>query len=133
MSTPPLPEKPPARRGGLALVAVLVAFFAGRELMRTPHAKPVFCPEETAPSPQTVIMLSASWCGYCRAARDLFVAQAVPYCEYDIEKSATGAARHAAVGARGVPVILIRNETLIGFSRESVLQTLRVQGLLPAG
>lgn len=128
----PTREAPPAPRLAAWLAVALVAGFGGFSwLTRGAQVPPVFCPEATSPATDTVIMLSASWCGYCRRAREFFVREGIAYCEYDIETSATGARRHAALGARGVPVILVRGQTLFGFSPAPVLSALGDADLLP--
>jgi glutaredoxin len=63
-----------------------------------------------------VVMYSASWCGYCRKARNYFKAKGIPFIEYDIEKSRAAAKRHKKMGASGVPVILYRDKRMNGFS-----------------
>lgn len=118
----PTREAPPAPRLAAWLALALVAGFGGFSwLTRGAQVPPVFCPETASPAADTVIMLSASWCGYCRRAREFFVRERIDYCEYDIETSATGARRHAAIGARGVPVILVRGQAIVGFSPAAVL------------
>jgi glutaredoxin len=66
-----------------------------------------------------VVMYSASWCGYCKKARSYFAANRVPYTEYDVEKSSKGKRDYRKLGAKGVPVILVGDKRLNGFSEES--------------
>ena len=63
-----------------------------------------------------VVMYSASWCGYCRKARRYFEAHQVPFEEYDVETSDKGQRDYAALGAHGVPVILVGEQRMNGFS-----------------
>ncbi len=63
-----------------------------------------------------VVMFSASWCGYCKKARNYFRAKGIPFTEYDIEKSRSAAARHKKMDATGVPVILYGDKRMNGFS-----------------
>lgn len=63
-----------------------------------------------------VVMYAASWCGYCKKARNYFRANSIPYTEYDIEKSRSAAARYQKMGATGVPVILYKDKRMNGFS-----------------
>ena len=69
-----------------------------------------------ARAPDKVVMYSASWCGYCRKARRYFEAHQVPFEEYDVETSEKGQRDYAALGARGVPVILVGDKRLNGFT-----------------
>ncbi|MEZ5571513.1 MAG: glutaredoxin family protein [Halioglobus sp.] len=67
-------------------------------------------------SEDKVVMYSASWCGYCKRARNYFRTHGIPFTEYDIEKSQTAAARYKELGASGVPIILYGNKRMNGFS-----------------
>lgn len=129
MSSDPRDVAPAPRRAGWVMAALALGFSAVLYLNRSTRAAPVYCPETRVPADSTVVMLSASWCGYCAAARNLFVKEGIAYCEYDIEQSATGAARHRALGVRGVPVILIRGDMLLGFEPARVLASVRAHGL----
>lgn len=68
---------------------------------------------------EQVVMYSASWCGYCNKARSYFNRHGVAFSEYDIETSAKGQQDYARLGAHGVPVILVGNQRLNGFSAEA--------------
>ena len=67
---------------------------------------------------QTVTMYSASWCGYCRKARDYFKRQSIPFAEYDIETSAQGRDGYARLQGQGVPIILFGKQRMNGFDRQ---------------
>ena len=113
------------------MLLLLVGFVGITKFAGGDHVEPVLCDKDKQVTANTVVMLSASWCGYCAQARKLFVARDIDYCEYDIEKSPIGAARHQALGVRGVPVILVGDNTLLGFDREAVLQAVRNNQLVP--
>ena len=68
---------------------------------------------------EQVVMYSASWCGYCDKARSYFNSHGVAFSEYDIETSAKGQQDYQRLGAHGVPVILVGNQRLNGFSAEA--------------
>jgi glutaredoxin len=63
-----------------------------------------------------VVMYSTSWCGYCKKARKYFIAKGIDFIDYDIEKNARAKHEYDALGARGVPVILVGKERMNGFS-----------------
>ena len=63
-----------------------------------------------------VVMFSASWCGYCKKAKAYFKKNRIRFTEYDIEKSSKGKRLYAQMGATGVPVILVGNKRMNGFS-----------------
>ncbi len=65
-----------------------------------------------------VIMYSASWCGYCDKARAYFERNGIPFTEYDVEDSDKGRKDHAQMGTDSVPVILIGDKRMVGFSVE---------------
>ena len=68
---------------------------------------------------EQVVMYSASWCGYCNKARSYFNSHGVAFSEYDIETSAKGQQDYARLGAHGVPVIVVGNQRLNGFSAQA--------------
>jgi glutaredoxin len=124
----PVDSSPTPRRAFWPLVVCMLALPFFLRAIGSRHAPPIFCNERVEPAAATVVMLSASWCGYCARARDFFTQKRIAYCEYDIEKSAVGAARHRASGARGVPVIVIDGHAQIGFSRTDIEEALSARG-----
>lgn len=76
-----------------------------------------------APAPSLdanrVVMYGASWCGYCRQARNYFQQHGIRYVEYDIEKNERARRAYDSIGGNGVPVILVGNKRMNGFSVES--------------
>jgi len=65
---------------------------------------------------KSVVMYSTSWCGYCKKAARHFRQKKIPFTEYDIEKSAKAANEYKKLRGRGVPVILIGDRRMNGFS-----------------
>ncbi len=63
-----------------------------------------------------VVMYSTDWCGYCRKAREYFRSQKIAFVEYDIEKDPGAKREYDALGAKGVPVILVGDKRMNGFS-----------------
>jgi glutaredoxin len=72
----------------------------------------------------SVVLYSASWCGYCRAARDFFIQNGIVYSEHDMEKSAAGIEGYKKLGGGGVPIILIGGEKIRGFSQAQLQKRL---------
>lgn len=64
----------------------------------------------------TVVLYSAEWCGVCKKARRYFQQQGIPFKEYDIETSRKGRQDFARLNGRGVPVILVGDKRMDGFS-----------------
>ncbi len=66
-----------------------------------------------------VVMYSASWCTVCRKAGKYFRQIGITFTEYDIERSVKGRREYNKLGARGVPVILVGDKRLNGFTEEA--------------
>lgn len=81
-------------------------------------------PERTPPASsgtahagaKRVTMYATSWCGYCAKARQHFQSNNIPYTEYDIERSESAKRMYDQLGGKGVPVILVGDKRLNGFS-----------------
>ena len=63
-----------------------------------------------------VVMYSTSSCVYCKKARKYFNKNNIPFTDYNIQKNARAKSEYVKMGARGVPVILVGNKRLNGFS-----------------
>ena len=72
-----------------------------------------------------IVMYTTVWCPYCEKARQYLRAENIPFTEYDVETNAKGKRDYAALGASGVPIILIDGERMNGFSRERFDQVYR--------
>ena len=83
--------------------------------------------DEPAPRPaapastgtKPVVMFSAQWCGYCRKARSYFQSNRIRFRERDIEKDATAEREYKRLGGNGVPLILVGEQRMDGFSEDS--------------
>jgi glutaredoxin len=76
-------------------------------------------PPDAAPAEGgQVILYGTSWCTYCRQARLYFQANHIAFADRDIEASAEARREYDALHARGVPVILVGNKRMNGFSPE---------------
>ncbi len=71
-----------------------------------------------APIAKKVIMYSTSWCGYCKKARKYFIEKNINFVDYDIERDKNAKRAYDAMGAKGVPVILVGKKRMNGFSVE---------------
>ena len=79
----------------------------------------------TAPE---ITMYATAWCTYCKQAREYFARKGVRYTERDIEQSAQARAEYDRLGGRGVPVILVGAQRMVGFSPGSMDQMLKSSG-----
>ena len=80
-----------------------------------------------------VTIYSAVWCGFCHAAKDYLDKIGVAYTDINIEKDPSGAeASVAKSGQRGIPVIDIAGEIIVGFDRPKIDAALQSHHLAPA-
>ncbi len=71
---------------------------------------------ESKETSKDVVMYSASWCGYCKQARRYFKKKKIAFDEYDVEKSQKGEIDYRKSGSNGLPLILVGNKRMNGFS-----------------
>ena len=64
-----------------------------------------------------VVMYSTSWCGYCRQARRYFKSKGIKFIERDIERSRLAKRAYDRLGGNGVPLIVVGDNTMSGFSK----------------
>ena len=117
-------EKPPAGAAS-SLVQPRVSSVGGNAAAgsKAPAAK-----GDRAAGRPVVKMYATDWCPYCKQAREYFARNGVPYVELDIEKSETAKSEHKSIGGRGIPVILVGNERMNGFSEQRMAQMLKTAG-----
>ena len=65
---------------------------------------------------RNVVMYSTQRCGYCKQARRYFNKQGIAFSEYDVEKTQKGRDDYRKLKGRGVPIILVDNQRMDGFS-----------------
>ena len=63
-----------------------------------------------------VVMYSAVWCGVCKRAKSYLREKRIPFHEYDVEKSAKGRRDFKRLKRRGVPLLLVGDTRLNGFT-----------------
>jgi glutaredoxin len=73
-------------------------------------------------SSSKVTMYSTTWCGVCKKAKAYFRQNRISYTEYDVENSARGKQDFQKMNGKGVPIILVGNKRLNGFSQASFEQ-----------
>ncbi len=124
-------EPAAAKRNKLPTYAlvVVIGLWAMAQMVSNRSPAPIRCGHDLVPDADTVVMLSASWCGYCRQARRYLVGENIKYCEYDIETDSEGQRRFAAQAVKVIPILTLRDETFVGFEREEIEQALVAKGL----
>ena len=65
-----------------------------------------------------VVMYSTDWCPYCKRARKYFHDNHIRFTDHDIEKDSAANRIYKQLGGSGVPLILVDDRKLQGFSEE---------------
>ena len=68
-----------------------------------------------------VVMYSTPSCGYCKQARRFFRDQGIAFTEHDIRSDAAARRAFERLGGKGVPLILIGDQRMSGFSEDRFL------------
>ncbi|MGH8494201.1 MAG: glutaredoxin domain-containing protein [Moraxellaceae bacterium] len=63
-----------------------------------------------------VTLYGTPWCGYCKKARQYFQANNIPYRDLDVDSDSQAKEEWQQMGGRGVPVILVGQQRMDGFS-----------------
>jgi glutaredoxin len=69
-----------------------------------------------------VTLYTTEWCGVCKRAKAFMKENNVPFSEWDVEKSDYGAAKFRQMGGRGVPLITIGSQKMMGFDANRFMQ-----------
>lgn len=77
---------------------------------------------------ESVILLGTTWCGFCKTTREHLQARGVAFADLDIESSRLAEEWHRKLGAQGVPVILIGDRQIRGFSPDQIDDALAALG-----
>ena len=64
----------------------------------------------------SVIIYTTTRCGYCKKAKRYFAKNNIGYTEYDVENSSKGKRDYKKMKGTGVPIILVGNTRMNGFS-----------------
>ncbi len=67
-------------------------------------------------SRESVVLYSATWCGYCTKAKSYLAGKGVSYQEIDIDTSEGKSAFAQAGGGKGIPLLLVGSQRVQGFS-----------------
>jgi glutaredoxin-like YruB-family protein len=63
-----------------------------------------------------VTMYATDWCPHCRNARQYFAAKGIAFTEVNVETSPAGREEYRALGGKGVPLIVVGDKVMRGFS-----------------
>ncbi len=110
----------------VALILLLVALTSSCERHPVDHAA-----LRALVGNEPVVLLSASWCGYCRQLRSDLVEWRVSFRELDVETSMAGESAYRLLNARSIPLLLVDKQVQRGYSRSETQRMLQRAGLLP--
>lgn len=68
-----------------------------------------------------VTIYTTEWCGVCKRAKAFFTKNAVPFREWDVEKTDYGATKFRQLGGSGVPLITVGSQKMAGFDEASFM------------
>lgn len=114
-------DKPGIGKWLLVLFAFGIAVLASRALPQLPAGKAEVAALAGQPA---VILYATEWCGYCKKTRAFFADNGIRYVEYDIEKSSEAQGEHRRLGGNGVPLIVVGDEVIKGYSEQALRQSL---------
>ena len=77
---------------------------------------------------QKVVIYTTKRCAYCKKAKAFFANHRIPFTEYDVEHSGKGRRDYKKLDGRGVPIIMVGNRRLNGFSEAYLTAALKKAG-----
>lgn len=78
-----------------------------------------------------ITIYTATWCGFCHAAKDYLDKQGVKYTDLDVEKNPQAATDSVSKsGQRGIPVLDIGGDIIVGFDRPKIDASLKAHKLV---
>ncbi|MDR3406502.1 MAG: glutaredoxin domain-containing protein [Chthoniobacter sp.] len=99
----------------------LTALLDARSRNAAPSVPPAPAPPvASGASGKKVVMYTTSHCPACKAAKQYLAQKGVPYDEIDVETSRDGAQAFQKLGGHGVPLILVGDKKLEGFSAKAL-------------
>ena len=73
----------------------------------------------------SVVVYTTPTCGFCRQVKDHLNQRSIPFTEHDVSQDSQAAAEMVQLsGQRGVPVVLIDGQVIVGFNRPLIDQLL---------
>ena len=85
-------------------------------------------PARSALLPSTITLYGTAWCGFCKKARTWLAARGVAFRDLDVEQDEAAAAAYRALGGSGVPVIVVGNRKMQGWSAPQMEALLKQAG-----
>jgi glutaredoxin len=76
--------------------------------------------DTSKPRSASVTMFSTSWCPHCKRAREYFAQKGLAIRDVDIDASEEGKREFKTYGGKGVPLIIVGDKRMRGFSAEAM-------------
>lgn len=64
-----------------------------------------------------VVVYGTSWCPYCKQTREYLAERKIEFADLDIEKSKAAREQFTALGGQSLPLVLIGNRKITGYSK----------------
>jgi glutaredoxin-like YruB-family protein len=105
----------------LVIFLLCAAFVAWKHFAKPPPLTPAAI---AAAATRQVTIYTTDWCGYCKKAKAYMKEQGIRYVEHDIEKDSAAYAEFKRRGGNGVPLIVVGDNSMSGFSADKLEQIL---------
>jgi glutaredoxin len=111
--------------GNIKWIVIAVVLGAGLWIIKPAHHHhKAHVMSAAAAAQPAVILYGTTWCGYCAAARTFFKENDIKFTDMDVESSSQAYEEHKKLGGNGVPLIVIGDEVINGYSEEHMRQLL---------
>jgi glutaredoxin len=119
LQSPTIASVPPKTRVGYATIlgAAIFALVFGAAIAAERTLVYIYNPTRNNPA-GNVIVLSASWCGYCNTLRQHLTELEVPYTDLDTEHTTEGRWAFSAVHGRGIPITIVGDQVIRGLGKK---------------
>jgi mycoredoxin len=110
--TPAAPAKSRPARAAVVGIAAFALIFGAAVLVERAL---VYAYDPTRGNEaHNVIVLTTSWCGYCRSLRQHLAERNIPYTDLDVEHTTEGRYAYNSVRGRGVPITIVGSQVIRG-------------------
>ncbi len=107
-------DKPPESTSGEKTEKLKLQTYAGDPVVSSSNS-----------AVKRVVIISAEWCGVCTRAKAYMRSHKIDFEEWDIDKSNFARAKMKEHGAKGVPLILVGKQKMVGFSEATLEEMLK--------